>query len=248
MNNNSLKATAIIQARIGSTRLPKKIFLPLSGKPILWHVYQRVKKSKLIDNVIIATTDLPEDDLVEMFCIENKINYFRGSSDDVLSRYYFTAKNFQSDIIVRITSDCPLIDSNVIDEIIKLFISENADYASNVLERTFPRGYDTEVFSFSVLEKTFFEAKEKFEREHVTPFIYNHPEIFKLVSYKINKDYSSLRLTIDTQEDYNLIKIIYDSLFDSNNFFNLNDVINFLNKNPELIKINQHIEQKKLGE
>lgn len=248
MNNNSLKATAIIQARIGSTRLPKKIFLPLSGKPILWHVYQRVKKSKLIDNVIIATTDLPEDDLVEMFCIENKINYFRGSSDDVLSRYYFTAKSFQSDIIVRITSDCPLIDSNVIDEIIKLFISENADYASNVLERTFPRGYDTEVFSFSVLEKTFFEAKEKFEREHVTPFIYNHPEIFKLVSYKINKDYSSLRLTIDTQEDYNLIKIIYDSLFDSNNFFNLNDVINFLNNNPELIKINQHIEQKKLGE
>ena len=248
MNNNNLKATAIIQARIGSTRLPKKIFLPLSGKPILWHVYQRVKKSKLIDNVIIATTDLPEDDLVEMFCIENKINYFRGSSDDVLSRYYFTAKSFQSDIIVRITSDCPLIDSNVIDEIIKLFISENADYASNVLERTFPRGYDTEVFSFSVLEKTFFEAKEKFEREHVTPFIYNHPEIFKLVSYKINKDYSSLRLTIDTQEDYNLIKIIYDSLFDSNNFFNLNDVINFLNNNPELIKINQHIEQKKLGE
>ncbi|MFZ5946550.1 MAG: cytidylyltransferase domain-containing protein [Stygiobacter sp.] len=248
MNNNNLKATAIIQARIGSTRLPKKIFLPLSGKSILWHVYQRVKKSKLIDNVIIATTDLPEDDLVEKFCIENKINYFRGSSDDVLSRYYFTAKNFQSDIIVRITSDCPLIDSNVIDEIIKLFISENADYASNVLERTFPRGYDTEVFSFSVLEKTFFEAKEKFEREHVTPFIYNHPEIFKLVSYKINKDYSSLRLTIDTQEDYNLIKIIYDSLFDSNNFFNLNDVINFLNNNPELIKINQHIEQKKLGE
>lgn len=248
MNNNNLKATAIIQARIGSTRLPKKIFLPLSGKPILWHVYQRVKKSKLIDDVVIATTDLPEDDLVEKFCIENKINYFRGSSDDVLSRYYFTAKNFQSDIIVRITSDCPLIDSNVIDEIIKLFISENADYASNVLERTFPRGYDTEVFSFSVLEKTFFEAKEKFEREHVTPFIYNHPEIFKLVSYKINKDYSSLRLTIDTQEDYNLIKIIYDSLFDSNNFFNLDDVINFLNKNPELIKINQHIEQKKLGE
>lgn len=248
MNNNNLKATAIIQARIGSTRLPKKIFLPLSGRPILWHVYQRVKKSKLIDDVVIATTDLPEDDLVEKFCIENKINYFRGSSDDVLSRYYFTAKSFQSDIIVRITSDCPLIDSNVIDEIIKLFISENADYASNVLERTFPRGYDTEVFSFSVLEKTFFEAKEKFEREHVTPFIYNHPEIFKLVSYKINKDYSSLRLTIDTQEDYNLIKIIYDSLFDSNNFFNLNDVINFLNNNPELIKINQHIEQKKLGE
>ncbi len=248
MNKNNLKATAIIQARIGSTRLPNKIFLPLSGKSILWHVYQRVKKSKLIDNVIIATTDLPEDDLVEMFCIENKINYFRGSSDDVLSRYYFTAKSFQSDIIVRITSDCPLIDSNVIDEIIKLFIGENADYASNVLERTFPRGYDTEVFSFSVLEKTFFEAKEKFEREHVTPFIYNHPEIFKLVSYKINKDYSSLRLTIDTQEDYNLIKIIYDSLFDSNNFFNLNDVINFLNNNPELIKINQHIEQKKLGE
>lgn len=248
MNNNKQKTTAIIQARTGSTRLPKKIFLPLSGKPILWHVYHRAKNSKLVDDVIIATTDLPDDDLVEKFCIENKFKFFRGSSDDVLSRYYFAAKNFQSDIIVRITSDCPLIDSNVIDEIIKLFISENADYASNVLERTFPRGYDTEVFSFSVLEKTFFEAKENFEREHVTPFIYNHPEIFKLVSHKIHKNFSSLRLTVDTQEDYNLIKIIYDSLFKVNNCFDLNDVIQFLDKNTELIKINRHIEQKKLGE
>ncbi len=248
MINNKLKTTAIIQARIGSTRLPKKIFLPLSGKPILWHVYQRVKRSKMINDVIIATTDLPEDDLVENFCIENKINFFRGSSDNVLSRYYFAAKQFQSEIIVRITSDCPMIDSNIIDEIIKLFLVENADYASNVLERTFPRGYDTEVFSFNALEKTFFEAKQNFEREHVTPFIYNHPEIFKLVSYKTDKHYSSLRLTIDTQEDYNLIKIIFDSLFGVNNFFGLNDVINFLKTKPELLKINQHIEQKKLGE
>ncbi|MCX7875178.1 MAG: glycosyltransferase family protein [Melioribacteraceae bacterium] len=245
MNNNKINITAIIQARLGSTRLPQKIFLPLFDKPILWHVVERVKKSKLIKNVIVATTDLEEDDLVENFCINNNINFFRGSSDDVLSRYYYAAKKFQSDLIVRITADCPLIDSNIIDEVINFYLNNNVDYASNVLERTFPRGYDTEVFSFNALEKAFIEAENLSEREHVTPFIYNHPDLFKLLSFKHKKDYSFYRLTVDTQEDYSLIKIIYDSLFIKNNFFGLTEVINFLENNPELTKINQHIEQKK---
>jgi len=245
LNNNKINITAIIQARLGSTRLPQKIFLPLFDKPILWHVVERVKKSKLIKNVIVATTDLEEDDLVENFCINNNINFFRGSSDDVLSRYYYAAKKFQSDLIVRITADCPLIDSNIIDEVINFYLNNNVDYASNVLERTFPRGYDTEVFSFNALEKAFIEAENLSEREHVTPFIYNHPDLFKLLSFKHKKDYSFYRLTVDTQEDYSLIKIIYDSLFIKNNFFGLTEVINFLENNPELTKINQHIEQKK---
>lgn len=248
MNKKKLNIIAIIQARVGSTRLPNKIFLPLINKPILWHVYQRVTKSILINKTVIATTDLKEDDIVEKFCIKNSIEFFRGSSEDVLSRFYYTAQKYNADIVVRITSDCPLIDSKIIDLVVEKLIKNNADYASNVLERTFPRGYDAEAFTFEALTKTFHQANAKFEHEHVTPFIYNNPNQFKLISLKNEQDYSKFRLTVDTKEDYELIKIIYESLYEDDNNFGLNEVIQFLNKNVELVKINEHIEQKKLNE
>lgn len=248
MNNQSNNIVAIIQARLGSTRLPRKIFLPLSNIPILSHVYSRISNSKLINQIVIATTDLSGDDLIEKFCEENNINFYRGSSDDVLSRYYFAAKKFNADIILRITSDCPLIDPKIVDAIIIKLLNNNFDYASNVLKRTFPRGYDAEVFTFQTLENAFKLAKENYEREHVTPFIYNHPELFTLFNYENEIDYSNYRLTIDTKEDYELLQIIFDSLYSQNNIFNLQDVIEFLQKNPKLVQINQHIEQKKLKE
>jgi len=250
LNNQNI--TVIIQARTGSTRLPNKIFKPLSGKPVLWHVYNRVKQSKLISQVVIATTDLPEDDAVEYFCNENKISFYRGSSDNVLSRYFYAAKIFTAETIIRITADCPVIDPVVLDKMIEEFLNTNKneklDYMSNSIVRTFPRGLDAEIFSMTTLEKTFNEAKLKYELEHVTPYIYQRPGLFKIKNFANDKDYSYYRWTIDTTEDYELLGKIYDALYLQNKIFLLEDILKLLEEHPELTEINKSIEQKKMGE
>lgn len=244
------KIAAIVQARIGSTRLPGKILKELSGKPVLWHVVNRLSYSKLCNKIVVATTTEPEDDKVEYFCAENNFPYYRGSSDNVLSRYYEAAKIFGSDIIIRITSDCPLIDPDIIDKMLEQFISEksNIDYMSNVFTRTFPRGLDTEIFTFDALEKSFSNAVNQNELEHVTPYIYQHPEIFKIKNFANNKDLSFHRWTVDTVEDFKLINSIYENLYIPEKIFLLNDILKLFDKHPELIKINQNVKQKNLGE
>lgn len=242
------KVTAIIQARIGSTRLPGKVLKNLCGQPILWHVWNRLKNAMNIDEIIIATTTLSEDDALQSFCEKNKILFSRGSSEDVLSRYYEASKKFNSDVIIRITADCPLIDPTVVDKTVELFASKNFDYTSNCIKRTFPRGFDTEVFSFSALEKTFNEAKTKPEREHVTPYIYNHPEIFSIGSYTNSADWSFHRWTVDTAEDFRLIEEIYNSLYNQEQLFAFDDILKLFADRPELFNINHEVEQKKLGE
>lgn len=246
-----MKITAIIQARCGSTRLPNKIFKTLSGKPVLWHVVNRVSQSNLISKIVIATTTLPEDNAVEKFCLDNNVSFYRGSSEDVLSRYYEAAKNFDADIIIRITSDCPVIDPRILDSLIEDFLEENLktklDYLSNTLVRTFPRGLDAEVFTIDALEKSFLNAVKNYEREHVTPYIYQHPEYFALKNYLNDRDYSQHRWTLDTEEDYSLLKKIYDSLYAEGKIFLFDDVIKLFEKNPDLININKDIEQKKLN-
>lgn len=239
---------AIIQARNGSTRLPGKIFLPLNDKPILLHVFNRLKTTNNIDKIVIATTTEKDDDKVEDFCSENSIDFIRGSSDDVLSRYYHAATKYKADTIVRITSDCPLIDPIITDKIIESFFMTDADYMSNCIVRTFPRGLDTEVFSLHALTKAFHNANQKPEREHVTPFIYNNSNIFNVKNYIGDKDYSNLRWTVDTKEDYELVKKIYNMLYPNKKIFLMNDILELINQQPDLLKINQHIEQKKLGE
>ncbi|MEG8947856.1 glycosyltransferase family protein [Rosettibacter firmus] len=252
MNSHFNNITAIIQARVGSTRLPNKIFKEVCGKPILWHVVNRVSKSKIINNIIVATTNLKDDDVTENFCKENNILYHRGSSEDVLSRYYEAAQKFNGDLILRITSDCPLIDPKIIDKMLAEFLilyeKEKLDYMSNSIVRTFPRGLDTEIFPLSVLEKVHFEAKEKYEREHVTPYIYQHPEIFKIKNYANEIDYSYYRWTLDTAEDLELIKIIYESLYNKKEIFLFDDILKLFNERPELIEINRNVKQKQLGE
>jgi spore coat polysaccharide biosynthesis protein SpsF len=247
-----MNIAAIIQARFGSTRLPGKIIRLISGKPILWHVWNRLTHSKMINDVIIATTTNSEDDQIENFCVENNIHFNRGSAEDVLSRYYETAKKFNVDIIIRITSDCPVIDPEILDDMINFFKAENCkyklDYLSNTLERTFPRGLDVEIFSFEALQKTFSEAKEIYEREHVTPYIYMHPECFTLKNFYNDKDYSFHRWTVDTNDDLELIKEIYISLYNGNNIFLVKDILKLFDIRPELIKINQTVKQKNLGE
>ena len=243
---------AIVQARIGSSRLPGKILMDLAGKPMLHHVVDRLSYSKLINKTVIATTVLPEDDRTEEYCTANNFNCFRGSSSDVLSRYYEAAVKFGADIIIRITSDCPVIDPIIIDRMLSSFLGsrkeERLDYMSNVIERTFPRGLDAEIFTFPALEKTNREASEDFEREHVTPFIYRHPELFKLRNFSNQPDLSRHRWTVDTEEDLRLIKEIYKELYRPGKLFVSDDILRLFERRPELFSINQKVRQKSLGE
>lgn len=245
-----MRTGAVIQARMGSTRLAGKVMKDLKGLPVIKHVIDRVKLCNRIDQIIIATTISPNDDIIQKQAESNHVSYFRGSEDDVLSRYYFAAKENNLDVIVRITSDCPLIDPKVTDEIIHFF--KNGDYGivSNAgaapESRTFPRGLDTEVFSFAVLEEAYFNAKEKYQREHVTPYIYENSD--KVLYYKNDNNYSNYRWTLDTEEDWSLIKIIYDHLYKGSHDFYLNEIIDLFEKYPDLININAHIEQKKTKE
>nr|WP_320026571.1 glycosyltransferase family protein [uncultured Acetobacterium sp.] len=231
----------LIQARTGSTRLPGKIFMEFSGKPDLFHVYNRANKSKMIDKVIIATTDEKSDDRVLEYCKKENIECFRGSEDDVLDRFYQCCKQqglSKKDMVVRITADCPLIDPFIIDQVIKYFLENDFDYLSNALEPTYPDGLDVEVFLFSALEKSWEEAKLPSEREHVTPYIRNNEQLFKIGSYKNSTDLSHYRWTLDEIEDYQLISIIYEKLYSQDDVFNTEDILSFLNDNPQLIEIN----------
>jgi len=241
------KTIVIIQARMGSTRLPNKVMKDLCGKPVLWHVVNRLKHSKYISDIVIATTALPEDDAIQKFCEENNLKYYRGSSENVLSRYYEAAGKYEAETVIRITSDCPVIDPVLLDEMIVDFNNSNADYMSNSLLRTFPRGLDAEIFSFKVLEKTYKEASKQYELEHVTPYIYQHPELFSLKNFANVTDYSYHRWTLDTEEDYKLLQEIYNNLYDEVKLFQWKDILKLVELKPELLEINKHIEQKKLG-
>jgi len=241
---------AIIQARMTSTRLPGKVLMDIEGKPMIWHVVNRLKFSKKLDDIILAIPDTKESDILEEFAENNNIKYFRGGEEDVLSRYYQTAKKFNVDPIIRITSDCPLIDPKIVDLVIEKHLNSAADYTSNTLKITFPRGLDVEVFNFDVLKRTYKEAKENYQREHVTPYICENPGIFKLQNIEARGKLKrpDLRLTVDTKEDLQLIREIYKRLYRPEKIFYVEEVIDLLNKYPQLIKININIKQKEIKE
>ncbi len=240
----------ILQARMGSTRLPGKILKDLSGKPMLWHVVTRCLGSKLAERTIVATTINPEDDIVESFCKENNFLYHRGSSENVLMRYYETAKKFDAQIIVRVTGDDPLTDPVVIDKCIDALQKSNADYLSNINPlRTFPRGLDAEVFKFSALEKAYKEAKENYEREHVTPYIWeNKKNEFKIGAPVIaDESYRrGYRLAVDYPEDFELMEKIYSKFYFSGKQVDVPELLKFLDSNPDWLKINANCAQKPL--
>jgi len=243
-----MKVTCIIQARVGSTRLPNKILLKVSDKEILIHVVERVLRATKIDEVIVATTTSPNDklvvDLIENFNHE-RVTTFQGSEEDVLDRYYQAAKKSNSDIVVRITSDCPLIDWELLDHMVNTFVDGDYDYISNVLtKRTYPRGLDVEVFSFSVLEKMWETCEKQREREHVTTYVRENPSIFKTLNVEQDTDLSHLRWTVDEEDDLKLVKIIYDELQDKPEFLT-DDILGLIEKRPELATMNTHVEQKK---
>ncbi len=239
---------AIIQARLGSSRLKNKILKDLCGHPVLWHVASRVKKAKKIDKIIIATTEETLDDETEKFCFENGLFFFRGSSEDVLQRFYQLAKSENADTIVRLTGDCPLIDPSVIDLNVNQFLAGDYDYMSTVRPgpSTFPRGLDTEVFNFKSLEKAHLESKEKFEREHVTPFIWqNKNNIFKIGPMVLalgNYKRPSYRLTLDYPEDLHLMEEIYRKFYKEGEIIDVSEVLMWLDNNPDKVLINAHRE------
>jgi spore coat polysaccharide biosynthesis protein SpsF (cytidylyltransferase family)/RimJ/RimL family protein N-acetyltransferase len=228
----------IIQARMGSTRLPGKVMKFIFGKPVLWHVVSRVSQSIFIDKIIVATTTEPEDDIIEQFCCNEKIPVFRGSKNDVLDRYYQCARQFKADDIVRITADCPLHDSGVIDHVIREYHEGAYDYVTNTFEYTYPDGLDVEIFSFSALENAWKNATLESEREHVTPYIRKNSAIKKKNVTSLTR-YPSYRLTLDTPEDYKFITLIFEGL--GRSYFSLDDVVAYLEKHPALLMINQHI-------
>ena len=228
----------IVQARISSKRLPAKILLPGFNKPLLLHTIERLKKSKLIDDVVVATSNLKIDDVILKICKGNNINTFRGHPLNLLDRYYKCAKKYNAKTIVRITSDCPLIDYKVVDSVIRNFKLSNVDYSSNVHPPTFPDGFDVEVFSFKVLKRTYFKANKNFEKEHVTPYIWDNPNKFKIGNFStsIKKRYhDKYRLTLDYKEDFYVIWNIYKALYPQNRYFELKDIINYLTKKPNIL-------------
>lgn len=241
-----MKVVAIIQARMGSTRLPGKVLQKVLGKPLLEYQIERVKSAKNIDEIVIATTKCPSDQEIVDFCESASISYFRGSENDVLSRYYEASKMYNADIIVRISSDCPLIDPRIIDLVVEEYLQNtNVDYVSNSLERTFPIGMDTEVFSFSLLEEINNLANSATHREHVTSYIYDASNHYRIKQVKQVSDNSYIRLTVDTPEDLKLVTQILNILYKENQFFSLEEILRVLKDNPELVLINQHIKQKK---
>lgn len=221
------KVGIIVQARIGSSRLPGKVVKTVLGRPLLEYQLKRLKRTVLAEQVIVATTVEERDDPIIDVCSQTNTAVFRGSEDDVLRRYLEAAKEYHLDIIVRITADCPLIDPEVVDQGVAKFLQlwPEIDYVSNCHPRTFPRGMDTEIFSFAALEKTDQLAKKSAEREHVTLYMYDEPGRFRIENFSYSQDYSSIRLTVDTEEDFVLIKKIIESLYPKKSDFTLEDVL-----------------------
>jgi len=243
-----MKTVAIIQARMGSTRLPGKVLRQLGNQTVLAHVLERVQVATRLDDIWVATTEAPEDAAIVEECARLGIPVYRGSETDVLARYYLTAQAAGAGTIVRITSDCPLFDGWLLDEMLAVFAhAPQVDYLSNVLERTYPRGLDAEVFTFSGLTAAYQEAALPHEREHVTPFFYQHPERFRLQSYASKENLSQYRWTLDTAEDWELIQAVYAALWQPESLFRTEAIVKLLKERPELTTLNAHVEQKKLG-
>ncbi len=248
---DKMKIIAIVQARMGSTRLPEKVLMPLEGKPVLMHIIDRMNSIPQIDKVVVATSISANNDKIREFCKAEGIECFSGSENDVLDRFYKAAKVYPSESYIRVTGDCPLIDPALGESLINYFFEKNFDYcaiaagagvANEGFVGRFPDGLDAEIFNYSSLEKAYNEAKGNIFREHVTPYIWKNPDKFKLgVFMSKDRDYSEYRWTLDNIEDYYLIKWIYGKLYTENPRFNMFDILDLLENNKELMEKNKHL-------
>ena len=234
-----LKNIAIIQARMSSSRLPQKVLLPLAGMPIIAQIYRRLKYCRTLDQIILATSTNADDDPIAALCKKIAIPCYRGSLNDVLDRYYQAATQYQASTIVRITSDCPVIDPVVVDAVVTGYQAGTYDYYC--LSGNFPDGLDVEVMSYTALERAWKEAKLVSEREHVGPYLNKHPELFKTGGLNLFEGLSHFRWTVDEPRDYELLKTIYERLDREDHIFLTNDILRLMRNEPDLISLNTGI-------
>jgi len=234
----------IVQARMTSTRLPGKVLLPLAGEPMLTRLIERLRRVKRSDGIVIATTANASDDPIAALCAQLGVPCHRGSEHDVLSRYADAARLHGADVVVRITSDCPLIDPALVDRVIAVYEEGDSDYASNMLPPTWPYGMAVEVFSAAALQQAHAEATQAAEREHVTPFLYWHPERYRLRNVASPVDLSHHRWTVDTPEDYELVRRLFETLVPKHPEFTQDHILALLDAHPDWLTINQHVQQK----
>lgn len=232
---------AIIQARMSSSRLPGKVMKDLAGAPMLARQLERVARARRLDRVEVATSEVREDDVIVRLCAKLEIPCFRGALDDVLDRCYQAARHHAPEHIVRLTADCPLADWGVIDSAIRLHLSGGYDYTSNIMERSFPRGLDVEVMTFTALETAWREAELPSEREHVTPFLLNRPGTYRLGSLTRSPSLAKHRWTVDYPEDHAFVRAVYEALYPRNPAFTSEDVLAFLAANPQVRALNAGI-------
>jgi spore coat polysaccharide biosynthesis protein SpsF len=235
---------------MSSTRLPGKVLKPVLRKPLLAYQVERLRRVERADTIVLATTTNEVDNVLVDFARDHGLACYRGSEDDVLSRYHEAAEEAGADVVIRVTSDCPLIDPSVIDKVIADYTQAqpNCDYASNTIRRTYPRGMDCEVFSSKALDAAHAEAVESTDREHVTPFIYRHPERFTLRNVEYTSDESHHRWTVDTDQDFALVSRILQQLYPECPKFTLEDCLAQLAKHPDWARINASVPQKVLGQ
>ena len=235
------KIVTVIQARTGSSRLPGKVLKPIMGKPLLLHMFERVNSAALKGTIVVATTTEGGDDSIEKLCADNHILCYRGSRDDLLDRHYKAALWQQADAVVKIPSDCPLIDPKVIDKVLAYFLENDFDFVSNMHPASYPDGNDVEVMTIKTIEKAWREASKPLEREHTTPYIWEHSDKFKIgnIAWETGLDYSmSHRWTLDYPEDFDFIKIVYEQLYPSNPRFGLQDILDLTRLTPSIFSIN----------
>jgi glutamate-1-semialdehyde 2,1-aminomutase/spore coat polysaccharide biosynthesis protein SpsF len=231
---------AIIQARMGSTRLPNKVLASIGDRPMLWHVLNRLSYVPAVEQTVVATSTEPADDPIVTFCRENRFECFRGSEKDVLDRFYCAAKHYAADVIVRITADCPMIDPQIVDKVLKAYIEGAHDYVTNILRYTYPDGQDVEIFSFDALATAWHEATLPLEREHVTPYLKTSGR-FRTFNVENEVDLSpfNYRWTVDEPADLDFVRAVYDRLGTNGRPFGMNEVLELLDKETDLSRINQ---------
>lgn len=238
----------IIQARMGSTRLPGKVLRPIDGKPLFAYQLERMERCRHVDRIVVATTTEPADDAIASFCEAQSVQVTRGPEQDVLRRYAEAARAIDARTVVRVTSDCPLLDPELVDAALEAFAGpDGPDYVSNMLKPSWPYGMAVEVMSRAALEAADQEAADANEREHVTPFIYWRPERFRLKSMTLPADLSTHRWTVDTIEDFDLVSRILKALLPVKPQFQMHDVLELLEQHPEWIAINQDVRQKSIA-
>ncbi|MBB6001901.1 cytidylyltransferase domain-containing protein [Arcicella rosea] len=235
----------VVQARMSSSRLPKKVLLPILGESLLYRMIERLQQIKHKTSIVIATSENAEDDVIEEFCQAKNITCFRGSLNNLLDRHYQVGVLTNADIVIKIPSDCPLIDPRIVDKVLDFYFENEGkyDFVSNLHPATYPDGNDVEIMTSEALKKAWQEATRPLELEHTTPYFWENPDKFRLanVTWKTGLDYSmSHRFTIDYYEDYLFIKRVFEELYPQNPAFSLEDILSLLQEKPEIYEINQH--------